>query len=302
MSQADPGMPGRDLQIESVPPNKRSLYWKRGRYLYHKGFHEQPAIFNETDGSTAPTANATDIDSVAARDYYLALYQTTAQTLFPLVHATKGLSIALDQVDNEACEYVPGGNRTTNPLAMTVGTDPAFFIKAKFEITDADGMDQFLVGWRKQEAFAVPTSILTTGDGIYTDFCGIGFSKVVADPNPVSVASDLNNSGSTTVSQVSFTWADTLVHTLEMRVMGNRKPKFLINGVQLGDKVSLDGDGGSITAQTTIEPHAFTFDAAEVLIPFIFIRQDANLSPVYLQELEIGHLESIEADPSRRGI
>jgi len=40
----------------------------------------------------------------------------------------------------------------TNPLAMTIGTDPAFYFKAKFEITDADGMDQFLLGWRKFEA------------------------------------------------------------------------------------------------------------------------------------------------------
>ena len=300
MGQADPGMPGRDLQIESIPPNKRSLYWKRGRYLYEK-FSGQPIMMNGATGKALWTAAQGQTDIVwTSGGNYIEEFQTTAQTLQPVAHATKGIEVALDQVANESVEYVPGGNRTTSPLAMVLGTDPAFFIKAKFEITDADGMDQFLIGFRKVEAFAVPTSFLTTGDGIYTDFCGIGFAKVVASPNPVSVASDLNNGGSTTVSQVSFTWADTLVHTLEMQVV-NRIARFLINGVPLGGSVSLDGDGAAITAQPTVRPHTFTFDSGDTVVPFIFLRQDTAVTPAYLQELEIGHLESIEADPNKRG-
>jgi len=64
------GIPNRDL-AGGITPNKRSTYWQRGRYLYHKGFAEQPVIYNEGDGSTAPTANATDIDAVRGLDYYL---------------------------------------------------------------------------------------------------------------------------------------------------------------------------------------------------------------------------------------
>jgi hypothetical protein len=301
MGTTDPGIPGRDLRSEDIPPNKRSTYWKQGRYLYEKFSGGQPIIMNAAAGKALWTAAQGQTDIVLTPGgNYIEEFQTTAQTLQPLAHATKGIEIALDQVDNESVEYVPGGNRTTNPLAMVLGTDPSFFIRAKFEITDADGMDQFLLGWRKVQAFGVPTSFLTTGDGVYTDFAGIGFAKVVANPNPVSVASDLNNSGSATVSQVSFTWADTLVHTLEMRVV-KRIAQFLINGVPLGGTVSKDGDGATITAQATAKPHTFTFDTGDTVIPFIFLRQDSALSPVYIQELEIGHLQSIEADPDQRG-
>jgi len=114
------------------------------------------------------------------------------------------------------------------------------------------------------------------------------------------VSSDLNNSGSATVSAVNFTWADTLVHTLEMQVVKNIA-RFLINGVPLGGTVSFDGDGAAITAQATVKPHTFTFDTGDLVVPFLFLRQDAALTPVYLQEIEIGHLVSIEADPEQRG-
>ena len=300
MARGDPGQHARELQNESLRPIKRSLYWKQGRYLYEK-LDGQPIVMNGAAGKALWTAAQGQTDIVLTpQGNYIEEFQTTAQTLQPLAHATKGVEIALDQVENESVEYVPGGVRATSPLAFVLGTDPSFFFKAKFEITDADGMDQFLLGFRKQEAFAVPTSFLTTGDGVYTDFCGIGFAKVVANPNPVSVSSDLNNSGSATVSQVSFTWADTLVHTLEIQVV-KRIARFFINGVPLGGTVSLDGDGAAITAQATVKPHTFTFDDADTVIPFIFLRQDSALSPVYLQEIECGHLVTIEADPEQRG-
>lgn len=281
-----------------VYPYQISSDPKIGRYYYEK-FSGNPLSFLQSSSlpvmPTAPIAQGTTVNMHTGKGQPWEWFTTTAQSLAPTWSATNGVEIALDQVDNESVELVPGGNNASNPLAFVAGTDPNFFFRAKFKIADADGMDQFGIGFRKQEAFAVPTSFLTTGDGIYTDFFLLGFAATVANPNGVRTSSDLNNGGSATVSAINFTWADNEVHELQLRVIG-RKPYVYINGVLAGDSVSKDGDGASITAQQTVSGPSFTFDDGDTLVPFIFCRQDAALSPVYLREIEIGFLRDVGKD------
>lgn len=277
----------------------------RGKYLYER-FSAPPLWLN--DGATGVTALPTGVAAqtdvaVSQNGNVYELYQTTAQTILPFAHATKGWEISCDEVDNETVEIVPGGNSSVSPLAFTLPSSTAagdtdFFMRAVFEITDADGSDQFGIGFRKQEAFAVPTSFLTTGDGIYTDFVLFGFAATVANPNPVSIAYDQNNSGSTTVQAANFTWADTLVHELQIRVIG-RKPQFLINGIRLGNPVAKDFLGNAITSQSTVTGPVITLDEGDIMIPFIFLRHDAAVAEdTFLRELEIGHLVDIGLDPN----
>lgn len=228
-------------------------------------------------------------------------FATTAQTILPILTAGSGLEISLDQVDNESVEYVPGGNSAYNPFAYTVGTSQPALFRIALNIADASGSDQLLMGYRKQEAFAVPTSFLTTGDATYTDFCAIGFAATKANPNPVQIAYDVNNGGSTFVNAAAFTWADAKSHVLEMRLKGGRV-SFYINGAALGSRISTDGVGGSITAQQTSSAGqtAFNaldgdsdgvkgFDTGDVLVPFIFVRQDGDLTGnVFWQGIQIG--------------
>ncbi len=270
----------------------------RGKYVYEK-INGSPLVLNMSGALAAlPTASASQVDTILTRGGVgWDMFQTTAQTLGPAYTAGSGLEIALDQVDNETVEYVPGGNNSFNPFGMTVGTDSNFFFRARFTLADASGLDQFGIGWRKQETFAAPTSFLTTGDGIYTDFALFGFAGTVANPNPVRISTDLNNSGSSTVSAAGFTWADGLTHQLEVRVVG-RKALFYINGVLLGGSVSKDGNGAAITAQSTTTGPVFSFDATDFLVPFIFCRQDADVGTVFLVDYEIGHLVDIGLDPN----
>lgn len=277
-----------------IYPYQQSADLKRGRYVFER-MNGQPFVFITSSTIPAfPTASQGETDYILTpQGNYFEQYQTTAQTLMPAWDGTNlGLEIAGDQVDNEAVELVPGGNSSASPFAFVAGTDPDFFFRAKFKITDASGMDQFGIGFRKQEAFAVPTSFLSTGDGVYTDFFLLGFAGTKADPNPVRTSSDLNNSGSATVSALNFTWADTLVHELQLRVIGRRVFCY-INGVLAGDVVSYDGDGAAISAQTTVSGPSFTFDDGDTLVPFIFLRQDADVTPVQLREYEIGLLRDI---------
>lgn len=291
--------PLRYTQAYQINPNLT-----QGKY-YFENFKQGADIlwFNVAAGLpvlplAATAAQGTAQQGISPAGQYWQFFNTTDQDVLTIGTAANGLNIAGDLVNNEALELVPGGNAANSRLAFTVGTDSDFFIKTKFKITDADGSDQFLVGFRKQEAFAVPVSFLTTGDGVYTDFFGVGFAAVVGNPNTVRTASDLNNSGSTTVTSTGFTWADTLTHTLEVRVVGG-KALVLINDNLLGNVIAKDGDGGAITAQSTLTGPVFTFDSGDTLVPFIFLRHDTNISEShFLQEVEVGHLVDVGKDPN----
>jgi hypothetical protein len=279
------------------------------RYMVVERVATHPKILeNGTQASpvivpTLPTAAQGGIDTVHIEEALglkvIELFQTTAQTLMPARHATKGLEIGLDEVNNESVEYVPGGNHAANPLGCLAGTDPGVFIRATLEIADVSGSDQLVVGFRKQEAYAVPTSFLSAGDALYTDFYGVGFSGS-ANPNDVKTVRDLNNGGSTTVFDTNFNWADNGIHTLEVRVKG-RKVSVFINGVALGGVVKKDGIGAAISAQQSYTPPAFSFDAGDFLIPFIFSRYDATLpGAIYLRKLVCGRLVEDGLDPAQK--
>lgn len=289
--------------------NNLSEALRKAKYMLVDKFSCQPQITQYgTQASpvtvpTFPTAAQDNIDLLTFADAMgnrgIELYQTTAQTLMPSIHASKGLLVGCDVANNEAIELVPGGNRASNPLGYTAGTGPGVFLRATFEFADVSGTDQFIVGFRKQEAYVVPTSFLSAGDALYTDFIGIGFSGA-ADPNDVKIMSDLNNGGSTTVTDTLFNWADGLSHKLEIRIR-KRVAEFYINGVKLGDTVRKDAAGASITAQPTASYSAFTVDSGDFMIPFIFHRYDATTpGAVYISRIECGQLLEVGLDPANR--
>lgn len=275
---------------------------RRGKYM----LFERPgplSILNAAGAIPAlGTAAQGQVDTIivpgAFGNSHLEMFQTTAQTLFP-IYNPKGILFGGDVVDNESIEYVPGGNRAENPLSYLAGTDPGVFIRAIFEITDASGTDQFGIGFRKQEAYQVPTSLLTGGAAVYTDFAMLGFSGTAAAnlvKSITSVASAVN-----VVTSSAFAWADTTIHQLEVRI-AKRVVSYFINGRRTGETVRLDALGAAITAQPTVALPAYTFTAALRLIPFIFHRYDSTTpGAVYLRKLEVGQLLEVGLQPEARG-
>lgn len=229
------------------------------------------------------------------------LYQSTAQALKPLLHASKGIEIALDQVDNETVEYVPGGNKASNPLGYLAGTDPGVFIRATLEFTTNNGIDQLMVGFRKQQAYANPAATWNYNGQVpgYTDFVGIGFAAAVTNPNQLRMATSVANAACVT-SALGFTIASGGIHQIEVRIK-RRVAAVFINGVRVGDTVKKDGLGAVITAQPTTTPPVYTVTSALFMIPFILIRQDAGLSTVFLRGLEVGQLLAVGLQPESRG-
>lgn len=288
---------------ERLFANQVSEGLRKGKYMLFD--RPSPLLILNSSGAIPAlyTAVAAQVDAILVPDafgnQYIEMYQTTAQALPPVHHATKGITIGGDLVDNESVEYVPGGNRTTNPLGYTAGTDPGVFIRAIFEIADASGSDQFGIGFRKQEAYVVPTSFLSTGDALYTDFAMLGFSGTAA-ANLVKSMTDLNNAGSTVVTSSAFAWADGTIHQLEVRIKG-RVVSYFINGRRVGETVKLDGLGADITDQPTTALPSFTFDTGDFLIPFIFHRYDTTTpGAVYLRHLEVGQLLEVGLQPEGR--
>lgn len=283
---------------------------QRNRYYYHK-FNSQPLTFRTTAGFpvmvlAGDTNTGTDVVMRLDKDSLDWDFRANEeQDLIPVFdNSAIGLDIACDLSNNDSLELVPGRNNAASPLlfktpgSASVTPDSDFFIKAKFKLTDADGSDQFLVGFRKQEAYQNAASFLTGGAATYTDFFGVGFAtNPVTNPNLVvtssSVASAVN-----VVTSTGFTWSDASVHTLELRVVGG-KAVVLINGVRIGNPVAVDGDGTAITSQTTLSAASYTFGSGLSLIPFIFLRHDTNVSNGHLlREIEIGHLVTVGLDPN----
>jgi len=272
---------------------------RQRKYMFERFGGSNPLITTTTSTITAlPTAVAAQVGQIRTNlGYTIDYYQSTAQTLMPTMHATKGLVLDGDQVNNETAEYVPGGNHAASPYAYVVGTDSDFFFRVRMEITVTNGSDQLVIGFRKQEGFIVPVSFLAGGAGTYTDFAAIGFAQAVTTPNAVATTTSIG-SAVAVVTPVSFTWTSTLVHELEVRVVGGRALYF-INGNRIGNPITKDALGATITTQNTVSGAAYTFTAGLTLVPFIFVRQDAALTTaVYLRELEVGHLVQRGLDPN----
>jgi hypothetical protein len=296
-------MPSSTRPLRKTHPYGLSDNFRYGKY-YYENFKDGHKPFLYTVSATGIPAVATTLagqgvtHEMLTQHGYWQVFNTTDQAVLPFATAGSGLDISCDLVNNEAVELVPGGNFAFSRLAFVVGTDSDFFFRAKYKLTDVSGADQaVLAGFRKQEAFAVPTSILNAGDGIYTDFAGIGF----ADAGGVDVftVTDLNNSGSTVATDTGFNATDSEVVKFEVRVVGG-KAIYFINGTRLGNPVTKDGDGASITEQTTLTGAVFTFDSGDTLVPFIFLRHDADIANgTLLQEVEIGHLVDVGLDPNK---
>lgn len=304
----DQSRPSQPITAYDLSPNIRAgKYMSLGvnpatAFPQNRPINEQPLILNygtQTAPSSFPTlpAAADVADTLRVMNFSGAFgqagiqqYQTTVNNLAPLIHATKGIEIGLQQLAGSKTEYVPGGNRATNPLSYLAGTDPGVFIRATLEFGTANGIDMLFVGYRIQAAYVVFAngSLYNAAVPPYTDLVGIGFAAAVALPNPLRAITALGGAGCVT-SSLGFTVASGDVHTLEVRIKG-RAASFFINGVRAGDTVKKDGLGAAITGQATTPPPVYNVASALRMIPCILLRQDTALSALYLRNLVVGQL------------
>lgn len=178
------------------------------------------------------------------------------QTILIPVWSATGLDIAGDQTATEGFE-ISQGITARSRAAFVVGHD-AFYMKVKAGIEDVSGATTLLMGFRKAAAY-------TADYNDYTDFAGLNIAR-----GTVNSETALNNAA-TVVTDTTKDWADTEEHTIEVRVLKSGRVLYYWDGVKL-----------------TVPP-AFTFDATDTVVPFIFLLNHADLAgKVELRTYESG--------------
>ena len=150
------------------------------------------------------------------------------------------------------------GITSRSKAAFTVGTDPAFYAKMKFTITDVSDTDDCLFGFRKAEAYQANVDDYDEMAAFNVNAGAIYLSTIL-------------NGGGTTDTDTTETWADTIQHTLEVLVSKAGVVTY-----------KLDDAPPTVVA-------AFTFDDAEVVVPFFhFLHAAASTAGIVLDEIEVG--------------
>lgn len=238
-----------------IQPYKLDLSYK---YAYDD-FRFNPACVADAGGGAA-TGTTGDVNVMNTGGNLFEYHIKGTQTLVAPVLETDGLEVALDKTDNDGVEYTLGITSRSR-FAFTAGTH-AFYAKLKFKIADVSGTDDCAFGFRKAEAYQAAID----------NYDEMACLNVIS--GNINIETILNN-GSTTTTDTTDNWADGESHTLGVFV-------------DLAGKVRYEIDGVEPTTTAS-----FTFDSAEVVVPFFYFLQ-ATTSPgkVHFQEFECGLLEA----------
>ena len=180
------------------------------------------------------------------------------QTLLGPIWVDPGLNIGMNQTADDGVELCPGIG-TNTPHVFTVGTDPAFFARVRFTIADVSGTDDCAFGFRKREAYQAAID----------NYDEMACLNVIS--GNINIETILNGAATTT-TDTTDDWADAATHSLAVFVSAAGVVTYQI-----------DDAAPSTTA-------AFTFDDAEVVIPFFYFLHAADLAgAVTILEYECGY-------------
>jgi hypothetical protein len=189
-----------------------------------------------------------------------------------------GLNLQMDAAttDNVGIEIIFGGNALGGGHGITVGTHTAT-IDATIHAPDYSDFDCVSFGFRKIQAFQAGHGAVlaaANGDPLYTDFAGIGRSGA-AD---LFVFSDLNDSG--TIDDIQTTQDATDNQNMRFKV------SLASNGAVTYQHVQNAVAGaGTLAAPSTTD--TFTFDNADVLVPYMVILGTSVNDKISLKDITI---------------
>lgn len=215
----------------------------------------QLAIVDYSGAAPVATWGIQHLLSAPSGNIYGVIAKGGNQTLLPVIVAN-GLDIGGDQTDDEGYEIFSHFLGATG-RPFIVGTDAAFYFTCKFEITDADGLDTLIVGFRRAEA-------QRDAHTNYADYAGLGLNTA-ADPMAVKTITELNGGG-TTVTDTTQTLAQATA--VQFKVL-----------VSAAGVVTFQHDivtPGTLAAPTAVG--TMTFDAGDPVIPFFHFLNSANLA------------------------
>lgn len=248
-----------EVEAKTLPEMKAELgRGKKFTSIEFEGIPVTQLIGGGAATGTGGDENAMIIDGEAF-EYHILGTQTIVS---PVSHAD-GLNIGMDQTDNDGVE-VSQGITNGSKSAFTVGTSAAFYAKCSFSIADVSGTDDCAFGFRKAEAYQAAID----------NYDEMACLNVIS--GNITIETILNN-GATSSTDTTDDWADGEEHTLEVYVSAAGVVTFKI-------------DGAAPTTTAT-----FTFDDAEVVIPFFYFLHASDVAgAVVLTKWEVGYQADLE--------
>jgi hypothetical protein len=218
-------------------------------------FDANPATCKIAGGAAGGTAGDENVLAFPENNFEYHILGTQTKTA-PVLHAD-GLDVTMDETANDGVE-ISQGITARSRSAFVVGTDAAFYAKLKIKIPDVSGTDDCAFGFRKAEAYQANID----------DYDEMACLNVIA--GNITIETILNNAA-TTSTDTTDDFADGETHTLEVYVSAAGVVTYKIDGV-----------APTVTA-------AFTFDAAEVVVPFFYFLHDTDIAEqTCLVEWEVG--------------
>lgn len=211
-------------------------------------------------GAGAATGTAGDENMLMWPGLTLEYHVLGTQTILAPTMTATGFDInSQDQTDNDGIELCPG-ILASSPFKFTVGTDAAFKVRAKISVADVSGTDDLAIGFRKAEAYQANLD----------DYDEMACLNVISgDINTETIL----NGAATTSTDTTDNLADAGTVTLEVKVSAAGVVSYLIDGAP----------------PTAVAATAFTFDDAEVVVPFIYCLNASDVAgEVVLIEWECG--------------
>lgn len=255
------------------------------RYVYEafKGHFIKRASAAD-DGE--PTGTAGNVNILLGDRNCFEYHIIGTQTILGPIRVDAGLNISQDLTNNDGVEYTLGNEMPADTCisdtagatrgTFKVGTDAPFFVAAKLKITDVSGADALFLGFRKAEVYQA-------AEDDYDEMAAIG--NVSGD---IKTATILNN-GTTTTTDTTDNWADAA-------------EKKLMVICDSDGSLSKDGTKGKVyfcvdgLEPTTVASTRFKFDNGELVIPFLYLRHDADVAETtVLEEWESGLLVDASA-------
>ena len=214
-------------------------------------FDAVPSMSALTGGVAAVTINTTNVWSVPQWGASFEQYNTTVATaIAPTMSTTAGNGLNIDSIGAAVSKIIEitEGNSVNCKNAFVIGTSPAFYVQASFNIATLADVTDFYIGFRKQQAYQ---ATIPAG---YTDYATIGVHSTAGE---VQLQTQVGSGGNTVTDTTQAVVAAT---TFTVRV-----------NVSAGGVVTYQLNGAT---PTTVA--AYTFTSALTVIPFIIYSTPAG--------------------------
>lgn len=228
-----------------------------------RAFNQSPIVQSNLNTGVAPSGVAGDINLIHLQDgSVMEEFVITAQAILAPRMTATGLEIGGDQIATNGYEYNWGVDANRR-FAYVAQTALAFFIEATFVVTTVANVEHFFVGFRRNAAN-------NPNYALYTDGAMIGLHPVTNAATAI-IAQSLNGPG-WAYTNTTNAWANGTTHKVRVNVAANGVVTYLIDG-----------------AAPVAIPAAQTFDAGDVIIPFIhFSQAAAAFTPIKITQMAVG--------------